>query len=42
MDAYELALITGKDVDEIRAWPMEKFNDWRAFLLVRAEAKKEK
>ena len=41
MDAYELALLTGEDIDEIRAWPMEKLNEWRAFFLVRAETKKD-
>ena len=42
MDAYELALLTGKDIDEIRAWPMEKFNEWRAFISIRAESTKKR
>lgn len=37
MDAYELARLCNKDVDEIMQMPLEKFNEWRAFFLLKSE-----
>ena len=36
-EAYELALLTGRSIDEIRLMPMEQFDEWRALFLLKAE-----
>ncbi len=36
-EIYRLSLITGRDVDELREWPLEKFDEWRAFLVMEKE-----
>ena len=37
MDAYELAARLGRSADEIINMPMEEFNMWRAFYLIKRE-----